>query len=79
MIVTIRSPVTSALPVTDPFNAPVIVGSPPLLISRACPDAGGATTKIKTVRNTYVKGRNCIYGAVTVKVTEIVVVPFSKN
>ena len=78
--VTTRSFSTLALPVTDPFTAPVIVGWPPLLISSACAEAVSTTAKkITTVRNAYVKNLNRIYGAVTVKVTETVVVPFSKN
>ena len=78
LIVTTRSFCTFALPVTVPFKAPVIVGRPPLLISSACAATGCDTaTRINTVRN--VKNANRIYGAVTVNVTEMVVVPFSKN
>ena len=49
-------------------------------MSNACAEVvSDAARRIRSGRNAYVKCRNRIYGAVTVKVTEMVVVPFSKN
>ena len=81
MIVTVRSLRRLELPVTEPPLAPVIVGCPPLLISSVCASAVAKAQRAVTSASIPIVERRAIslQGAVTVNVTDIVVLPFSKN
>ena len=81
LIVTVRSLRRLELPVTEPPDAPVIVGCPPLLISNVCASAVAKAQRAVTSASMLMIERRAIplQGAVTVNVTEIVVLPFSKN
>ena len=81
LIVTVRSLRRLELPVTEPPDAPVIVGCPPLLISKVCASAAAKAQRVMTSESIPMVERRVIslHGAVTVNVTEIVVLPFSKN
>ena len=80
MIVTVRSLRRLELPVTEPPVAPVIVGCPPLLISNVCASAVAKAQRMTTESMLIIERRAIsLHGAVTVNVTEIVVLPFSKN
>ena len=77
LTVTTRSFCTSGLPVTEPPTLPVIVGAPPEEMSRTWADrlprhASDRAAAKMMIRNVFI-----CYGAVTVKVTDTVDVPFS--
>src|SRR5882762_100999 len=79
LIVTTRLFKTLALPVTEPPSAPVMVGWPPLLMSKVCAEIvfTAQTMSMQTKIPEMTKRRFIYYGAVTVKVTATVVLPSS--